>query len=123
MLFFFSLSIVIIIAVQNQTWMPLAQIKWDMLSLFIKHYFASLLYNRLYFSVIVFLPPFQNIRSKVELTVSDQPEDISLSFTATCQDGQPLPGLRKCSDLKIGDTVSDPLQPHVIKALFQRLMF
>ncbi|KAG7263788.1 hypothetical protein CRUP_009972 [Coryphaenoides rupestris] len=49
---------------------------------------------------------YNNIRSKVELTVWDQPEDISLSFTATCQDGQPLPGLRKCSDLKIGDTVS-----------------
>lgn len=48
----------------------------------------------------------QNIRSKVELTVWDHPEDISLSFTATCQDGKPLPGLRKCADLKIGDTVS-----------------
>ncbi|KAG7219723.1 hypothetical protein INR49_018886, partial [Caranx melampygus] len=47
-----------------------------------------------------------NIRSKVELTVWDHPEDISLSFTATCQDGEPLPGLRKCADLKIGDTVS-----------------
>ncbi|KAM3861852.1 integrin beta-5 [Diretmus argenteus] len=49
---------------------------------------------------------YNNIRSKVELTVWDHPEDISLSFTATCQDGQPLPGLRKCADLKIGDTVS-----------------
>ncbi|KAM6986303.1 integrin beta-5 [Aplochiton taeniatus] len=49
---------------------------------------------------------YNNIRSKVELTVWDQPEDISLSFTATCQDGQPLTGLRKCADLKIGDTVS-----------------
>ncbi|XP_014029090.1 integrin beta-5 isoform X2 [Salmo salar] len=49
---------------------------------------------------------YNNIRSKVELTVWDQPEDLSLSFTATCQDGQPLPGLRKCADLKIGDTVS-----------------
>lgn len=48
----------------------------------------------------------QNIRSKVELSVWDHPEDISLSFTATCQDGKPLPGLRKCADLKIGDTVS-----------------
>ncbi|XP_056435946.1 integrin beta-5-like [Gadus chalcogrammus] len=57
---------------------------------------------------------YNNIRSKVELTVSDQPEDISLSFTATCQDGQPLPGLRKCSDLKIGDTVSTAFQPHII---------
>ncbi|XP_006636317.3 integrin beta-5 [Lepisosteus oculatus] len=49
---------------------------------------------------------YNNIRSKVELTVWDHPEDISLAFTATCQDGQPLPGLRKCADLKIGDTVS-----------------
>ncbi|XP_061826921.2 integrin beta-5 [Nerophis lumbriciformis] len=49
---------------------------------------------------------YSNIRSKVELTVWDQPEDLSLSFSATCQDGQPLPGLRKCTDLKIGDTVS-----------------
>uniref|UniRef100_A0A8C6PP61 Integrin beta n=1 Tax=Nothobranchius furzeri TaxID=105023 RepID=A0A8C6PP61_NOTFU len=49
---------------------------------------------------------YSNIRSKVELTVSDHPEDINLSFTATCQDGTPLPGLRRCADLKIGDTVS-----------------
>ncbi|KAG7463909.1 hypothetical protein MATL_G00181570 [Megalops atlanticus] len=49
---------------------------------------------------------YNNIRSKVELTVWDHPEDMSLSFTATCQDGRPLPGLRKCADLKIGDTVS-----------------
>ncbi|XP_056286381.1 integrin beta-5 [Pseudoliparis swirei] len=49
---------------------------------------------------------YNNIRSKVELSVWDHPEDIGLSFTATCQDGEPLPGRRKCSDLKIGDTVS-----------------
>uniref|UniRef100_A0A1A7YSU4 Integrin beta n=1 Tax=Iconisemion striatum TaxID=60296 RepID=A0A1A7YSU4_9TELE len=49
---------------------------------------------------------YNNIRSKVELTVSDHPEDINLSFTATCQDGRPLPGHRRCADLKIGDTVS-----------------
>lgn len=49
---------------------------------------------------------YNNIRSKVELTVWDHPEDISLSFTATCQDGEPLPGFKKCADLKIGDTVS-----------------
>ncbi|XP_051786270.1 integrin beta-5 [Erpetoichthys calabaricus] len=48
---------------------------------------------------------YNSIRSKVELTVWDHPEDISLSFTATCQDGRPRPGLRKCGDLKIGDTV------------------
>ncbi|XP_058642316.1 integrin beta-5 isoform X3 [Onychostoma macrolepis] len=49
---------------------------------------------------------YNNIRSKVELSVWDHPEDLSLAFTATCQDGQPLTGLRKCADLKIGDTVS-----------------
>lgn len=54
--------------------------------------------------LVVFFP--QNIRSKVELSVWDHPEDISLSFTATCQDGMPLPGFKKCADLKIGDTVS-----------------
>ncbi|XP_076858814.1 integrin beta-5 [Brachyhypopomus gauderio] len=49
---------------------------------------------------------YNNIRSKVELSVWEHPEDLSLAFTAVCQDGQPLPGLRKCADLKIGDTVS-----------------
>ncbi|XP_016387866.1 integrin beta-5 [Sinocyclocheilus rhinocerous] len=49
---------------------------------------------------------YNNIRSKVELSVWDHPEDLSLAFTATCQDGQPLTGLRKCADVKIGDTVS-----------------
>ncbi|XP_067299830.1 integrin beta-5 isoform X1 [Pseudorasbora parva] len=49
---------------------------------------------------------YNNIRSKVELSVWDHPEDLRLAFSATCQDGQPLTGLRKCADLKIGDTVS-----------------
>lgn len=49
---------------------------------------------------------YNNIRSKVELSVWDHPEDLSLAFAATCQDGQPLTGLRKCAELKIGDTVS-----------------
>lgn len=45
----------------------------------------------------------------MELTVWDSPEDIGLTFTATCQDGLSYPGLRKCGDLKIGDTVSVPV--------------
>ncbi|XP_066542593.1 integrin beta-5 [Hoplias malabaricus] len=49
---------------------------------------------------------YNNIRSKVELSVWDHPEDLNLAFTATCQDGHSLSGLRKCADLKIGDTVS-----------------
>lgn len=48
----------------------------------------------------------QSIRSKVELSVWDQPEDLNLVFTATCQDGVSYPGQRKCEGLKIGDTVS-----------------
>lgn len=51
---------------------------------------------------------FQSIRAKVELSVWDQPEDLNLFFTATCQDGISYPGQRKCEGLKIGDTVSVP---------------
>uniref|UniRef100_F6PPW0 Integrin beta n=1 Tax=Monodelphis domestica TaxID=13616 RepID=F6PPW0_MONDO len=49
---------------------------------------------------------YNSIRSKVELSVWDNPEDLGLSFTATCQDGLSYPGQRKCGDLKIGETVS-----------------
>eukprot|EP00074_Homo_sapiens_P086490 XP_016861843.1 integrin beta-5 isoform X4 [Homo sapiens] len=48
----------------------------------------------------------KSIRSKVELSVWDQPEDLNLFFTATCQDGVSYPGQRKCEGLKIGDTAS-----------------
>ncbi|KAG8545142.1 hypothetical protein GDO81_021353, partial [Engystomops pustulosus] len=47
-----------------------------------------------------------NIRSKVELTVSETPDDLSLGFSATCQDGASYPGVKKCGELRIGDTVS-----------------
>lgn len=57
-------------------------------------------------------PFVQSIRSKVELSVWDQPEDLNLFFTATCQDGVSYPGQRKCEGLKIGDTVS--VQPYYI---------
>ncbi|XP_056392912.1 integrin beta-5 [Hyla sarda] len=49
---------------------------------------------------------YNNIRSKVELTVSETPDDLSLSFSATCQDGLSYPGVKKCGELRIGDTVS-----------------
>uniref|UniRef100_A0A452VMF6 Integrin beta n=1 Tax=Ursus maritimus TaxID=29073 RepID=A0A452VMF6_URSMA len=48
---------------------------------------------------------YNSIRSKVEVSVWDQPEDLNLFFTATCQDGVSYPGQRKCEGLKIGDTV------------------
>nr|XP_055171925.1 integrin beta-5 isoform X2 [Nyctereutes procyonoides] len=49
---------------------------------------------------------YNSIRSKVELSVWDQPEDLNLFFTATCQDGVSYPGQRKCEGLKIGDTAT-----------------
>lgn len=42
----------------------------------------------------------------MELSVWDQPDDLNLVFTATCQDGVSYPGQRKCEGLKIGDTAS-----------------
>ncbi|XP_077129448.1 integrin beta-5 isoform X2 [Ranitomeya variabilis] len=49
---------------------------------------------------------YNNIRSKVELTVSETPDDLGLSFSATCQDGVSYPGVKKCGELRIGDMVS-----------------
>uniref|UniRef100_A0AAR2KTM6 Integrin beta n=1 Tax=Pygocentrus nattereri TaxID=42514 RepID=A0AAR2KTM6_PYGNA len=46
------------------------------------------------------------IRSKVELELLNVPEELSLSFNATCLNGEVIPGLRSCSGLKRGDTVS-----------------
>lgn len=48
----------------------------------------------------------QKIRSKVELELQGVPEELSLSFNATCLNGELIPGLKSCSGLKIGDTVS-----------------
>lgn len=48
----------------------------------------------------------QKIRSKVELELQGVPEELSLSFNATCLNGEVIPGLKSCSGLKIGDTVS-----------------
>lgn len=49
---------------------------------------------------------FQKIRSKIELEVRDLPEELSLSFNATCLNNEVIPGLKSCVGLKIGDTVS-----------------
>ncbi|XP_029912834.1 integrin beta-3a [Myripristis murdjan] len=49
---------------------------------------------------------YARIRSKVELELQDVPEELSLSFNATCLNGEIIPGLKSCSGLKIGDTVS-----------------
>uniref|UniRef100_A0A671MSJ7 Integrin beta n=1 Tax=Sinocyclocheilus anshuiensis TaxID=1608454 RepID=A0A671MSJ7_9TELE len=46
------------------------------------------------------------LRSKVELELLNVPEELSLTFNATCLNGEVIPGLRSCSGLKRGDTVS-----------------
>ncbi|KAJ8245952.1 hypothetical protein GJAV_G00262080 [Gymnothorax javanicus] len=52
------------------------------------------------------LDAYEKIRSKVELELLGVPEELSLSFNATCLNGEVIPGLKSCSGLKIGDTVS-----------------
>ncbi|XP_006638232.3 integrin beta-3a [Lepisosteus oculatus] len=49
---------------------------------------------------------YAKIRSKVELELLGVPDELSLSFNATCLNGEVIPGLKSCSNLKIGDTVS-----------------
>ncbi|XP_056143499.1 integrin beta-3-like [Lampris incognitus] len=49
---------------------------------------------------------YKKIRSKVQLELLGVPEELALSFNATCPNGELLPGLKSCSGLKIGDTVS-----------------
>ncbi|CAK6961224.1 integrin beta-3a [Scomber scombrus] len=49
---------------------------------------------------------YAKIRSKVELEQIGVPEELNLSYNASCLNGEVIPGLRSCSGLKIGDTVS-----------------
>ncbi|XP_028268266.1 integrin beta-3a [Parambassis ranga] len=49
---------------------------------------------------------YAKIRSKVELELLGVPEELNLSFNATCLNNEIIPGLKSCSGLKIGDTVS-----------------
>lgn len=49
---------------------------------------------------------YADIRSKVQLEVLGVPEELNLSFNATCLNGEVLQGLKSCQGLKTGDTVS-----------------
>ncbi|XP_061079972.1 integrin beta-3-like [Conger conger] len=49
---------------------------------------------------------YAKIRSKVELELRGVPKELSISFNATCQNGELTPGLKSCSGMKTGDTVS-----------------
>uniref|UniRef100_A0A8D3D0I2 Integrin beta n=1 Tax=Scophthalmus maximus TaxID=52904 RepID=A0A8D3D0I2_SCOMX len=49
---------------------------------------------------------YQKIRSTVQLELLDVPKELTLSFNATCLNGEVIQGLKSCTGLKIGDTVS-----------------
>uniref|UniRef100_A0A3P8WGT8 Integrin beta n=1 Tax=Cynoglossus semilaevis TaxID=244447 RepID=A0A3P8WGT8_CYNSE len=49
---------------------------------------------------------YARIRSVVDLELLGVPEELHLSFNATCLNGEVTPGLKSCSGVKIGDTVS-----------------
>ncbi|XP_072224330.1 integrin beta-3a [Leuresthes tenuis] len=49
---------------------------------------------------------YAKIRSKVELELLGVPDELSLSVNATCLNEEVISGLKSCSGLKIGDTVS-----------------
>ncbi|XP_071185570.1 integrin beta-6-like isoform X4 [Salvelinus alpinus] len=49
---------------------------------------------------------YKELRSEIELEVLGDTEDLQISFTAICQDGTVLPGQKRCSNVKAGDTVS-----------------
>ncbi|NXT06244.1 ITB6 protein, partial [Prunella fulvescens] len=46
------------------------------------------------------------LRSEVELEILGETEGLNLSFTAICNNGTIFPHQRKCSHVKVGDTVS-----------------
>lgn len=48
----------------------------------------------------------KELRSEVELEVLGDTEGLNLSFMATCNNGVLFPHQKKCSHMKVGDTVS-----------------
>ncbi|KAM4630011.1 integrin beta-6 [Polymixia lowei] len=49
---------------------------------------------------------YKELRSEIELEVLGDTEELQMSFTAICQDGTVLPGVKRCSNIKAGDTVA-----------------
>ncbi|XP_041897174.1 integrin beta-6 isoform X4 [Corvus kubaryi] len=48
---------------------------------------------------------YEELRSEVELEILGETEGLNLSFTAICNNGTFFPHQRKCSRVKVGDTV------------------
>lgn len=52
---------------------------------------------------------FKELRSEIELEVLGDTENLQISFTALCQDDAVQPGLKHCTNVKVGDIVSPRL--------------
>lgn len=72
-----------------------------------------------YHSVYLTLFSWKELRSEVELEILGETEGLDLSFTAICNNGTFFPHQRKCSHVKVGDTVSEEpiLQRHEVHAI------
>ena len=54
----------------------------------------------------LFMLQLKELRSEVELEVLGDTEGLNLSFTAICNNGTLFHHQKKCSHMKVGDTVS-----------------
>ncbi|XP_010873075.2 integrin beta-3a [Esox lucius] len=52
------------------------------------------------------LNAYEKFRSKVDLELLGVPDELALSFNATCLNGELIQGVKSCSGLRTGDTVS-----------------
>ncbi|KAG7327717.1 hypothetical protein KOW79_009323 [Hemibagrus wyckioides] len=52
------------------------------------------------------LSAYKELRSEIEMEVMGETENLQISFTAICPDGTVHPGLKHCTNVKAGDTVS-----------------
>lgn len=51
------------------------------------------------------LTAYKELRSEIELEVLGDTEELQMSFTAICPNGTVLPGQKRCSNIKPGETV------------------
>ncbi|XP_064183464.1 integrin beta-6 isoform X1 [Anguilla rostrata] len=49
---------------------------------------------------------YKELRSEIDMEVLGDTEDLQIGFTAICNDGTAQPGQKRCSNVKVGDTVS-----------------
>ncbi|XP_066503250.1 integrin beta-6 [Hoplias malabaricus] len=52
------------------------------------------------------LTAYKELRSEIEMEVLGDTEHLQISFTALCQDGTVHQGLKRCTDVKVGDMVA-----------------